>query len=322
MLASVVGPDGTATFRYDGMGRLHKATTAAGDVIYYAHDAFGRRIARIKNGLLDKGWIYANGLSPIAQLNGAGQLEATYVYASRPNIPDFIVERAGASNVTYRVIADHLGTPRRLVRTSDGAVVYALDVDEWGRVVNESGTKSALVPFGFAGGLLDRDTGLVRFGARDYDPETGRWTAKDSILFEGGQRNLYAYVGNDPANFSDSMGLIAGVDDAAFLAGAATATAAAAGALYGWCIAGGCEAVAHDLQQGWQHLVNWADNAREKDLLKHLADVFGVPWKQLSDELHKIKKNAGLKGKSVDIAPDGTVTDPVSGEEIGNICDK
>jgi uncharacterized protein RhaS with RHS repeats len=80
---------------------------------------------------------YANGLSPVAQLNSAGQLEATYVYASRPNIPDFIVERAGASNVTYRVIADHLGTPRRLVRTSDGAVVYALDVDEWGRVVNE-----------------------------------------------------------------------------------------------------------------------------------------------------------------------------------------
>jgi RHS repeat-associated protein len=37
------------------------------------------------------------------------------------------------------------------------------------------------VPFGIAGGLLDRDTGLVRFGARDYDPSIGRWTAKDQL---------------------------------------------------------------------------------------------------------------------------------------------
>jgi RHS repeat-associated protein len=31
------------------------------------------------------------------------------------------------------------------------------------------------------------------FGARDYEPEAGRWTARDPILFEGGQSNLYTY---------------------------------------------------------------------------------------------------------------------------------
>jgi len=36
---------------------------------------------------------------------------------------------------------------------------------------------------------------IVRFGARDYDPETGRWTAKDPIMFAGGDANLYGYVG-------------------------------------------------------------------------------------------------------------------------------
>src|SRR5690606_36494049 len=63
------------------------------------------------------------------------------------------------------------------------------------------------IPFGFAGGIYDRDTGLIRFGMRDYDPETGRWTSKDPILFAGGDTNLYGYVMNDPINFVDPTGL-------------------------------------------------------------------------------------------------------------------
>lgn len=47
----------------------------------------------------------------------------------------------------------------------------------------------------------------MRFGARDYDAETGRWTAKDPILFAGGDTNLYGYVLNDPVNWIDPNGL-------------------------------------------------------------------------------------------------------------------
>lgn len=79
------------------------------------------------------------------------------------------------------------------------------------------------MPFGFAGGLHDRDTGLVRFGARDYDPATGKWTAKDPIDFAGGdlnllsyvdivgkpsiQTNLYLYTSANPINIIDPSGL-------------------------------------------------------------------------------------------------------------------
>jgi RHS repeat-associated protein len=55
--------------------------------------------------------------------------------------------------------------------------------------------------------LYDTDTGLVRFGARDYDAETGRWTAKDPIGFNGGDSNLYGYVMSDPVGFVDPDGL-------------------------------------------------------------------------------------------------------------------
>jgi RHS repeat-associated protein len=58
-----------------------------------------------------------------------------------------------------------------------------------------------------AGGLYDKDTALVRFGARDYDAEMGRWTAKDPIRFAAGDTNLYGYVLQDPVNAIDPLGL-------------------------------------------------------------------------------------------------------------------
>jgi len=77
-----------------------------------------------------------------------------------------------------------------------GAVVQRLDYDEYGKVMTD--TFPGFQPFGFAGGLYVRETGLVRFGAREYDPETGRWTSKDPIGFRGRDTNLYAYAQNDP----------------------------------------------------------------------------------------------------------------------------
>ena len=40
-----------------------------------------------------------------------------------------------------------------------------------------------------------------------YDPTIGRWTAEDPIAFKAGDTNLYRYVGNNPANFTDPSGL-------------------------------------------------------------------------------------------------------------------
>jgi len=64
-------------------------------------------------------------------------------------------------------------------------------------------------PPALAGGCsVDPDTGLVRFGARDYDAYTGRWTAKDPILFDGGDTNLYGYSVFDPINTFDANGML------------------------------------------------------------------------------------------------------------------
>lgn len=55
--------------------------------------------------------------------------------------------------------------------------------------------------------ILGSVNGLMRFDARDYDPHTGRWTAKDPIGFGGGDTNLYGYTWSDPVNFIDQDGL-------------------------------------------------------------------------------------------------------------------
>jgi RHS repeat-associated protein len=100
---------------------------------------------------------------------------------------------------------------------SDGSVVQRTDYDVWGNILTPeylggwpSGEEPP--PFGFAGGLHDRATGLVRFGARDYDPSVGRWTDKDPIRFGGRDTNLYAYAGSEPVNYIDPTGLRVGGD--------------------------------------------------------------------------------------------------------------
>ena len=99
---------------------------------------------------------------------------------------------------------DQLGSPRLVVNIADGTVAQRLEFDAFGVVTLD--TNPGFQPFGFAGGLYDAETGLVRFGARDYDAAVGRWTAKDPTLFAGQQASLYAYSFNDPVNFIDVAG--------------------------------------------------------------------------------------------------------------------
>ncbi len=63
------------------------------------------------------------------------------------------------------------------------------------------------VNINFSGGFYDKDTNLIRFGKRDYNPEQRRWSASDPIGFEGGDLNLYGYVLSDPIQFVDPEGL-------------------------------------------------------------------------------------------------------------------
>jgi RHS repeat-associated protein len=80
-----------------------------------------------------------------------------------------------------------------------------LTYDPYGRVLSDA--SPGFQPFGFAGGVYDSDTGLVHYGVREYDAETGSFLRKDPSGFGGGT-NLYAYAWGDPVNFVDVDGAV------------------------------------------------------------------------------------------------------------------
>jgi RHS repeat-associated protein len=200
-LASRTTPAGTTTYAYDVLGNLRSVTLPGGDTIDYVIDAQSRRIGKRINGSLVQGFLYQDQLNPVAELDGTGQVVSRFVYGTRPHVPDYMVK----GGVVYRLVTDHLGSVRLVVDISTGAIAQRIDYDAFGRVTQDS--NPGFQPFGFAGGIYDTDTGLVRFGARDYDAFTGRWTAKDPILFKGGSSNLYAYALEDPVNWLDPDGM-------------------------------------------------------------------------------------------------------------------
>jgi RHS repeat-associated protein len=190
----------TTTYQYDELGNLLHVGLPDGTSIDYLVDGENHRIAKKVNGVLVEGFLYRNQLQPVAQLDGGGNVVSRFVYAGTSYAPEYLIK--GGS--TYRIIADQVGSPRLVVDVASGQIVQRLDYDEFGNVLRD--TNPGFQPFGFAGGIYDPDTGLVRFGARDYDAQTGRWTSRDPLLFLGGGSNLYAYSLDDPVNNSDPFG--------------------------------------------------------------------------------------------------------------------
>jgi RHS repeat-associated protein len=190
---------GADTFAYDTAGEL-LAATVGGDAVAYAYDGLRRRVARTDAAGTHTYYYGDPALTAeiTASRDPAGVL--TVYYYDRGRLFGFV--RGGA---WYYVATDLVGSPRVVVDAT-GAPVETIEYDAFGKVLADSNPGFDL-PVGFAGGLADRLTGLVRFGFRDYDPAAGRWTARDPMLFDGGATNLYRYAANDPGIVLDPTGL-------------------------------------------------------------------------------------------------------------------
>ncbi len=198
-----VGSEVTS-YEYDVRGNLIKTTLPNGTVLENVIDPSGRIISRKLNGAVVNNLLWESALRPAAMLDATGAVTARFIYATGINVPDYMIQ----DGVTYRLVKDRLGSVRAVVDIATGNVVQKISYDSYGKVVEN--TNPDFQPFGFAGGLYESKTGLVRFGARDYDADAGRWTDKEPLGFSA-EHNFYRYCHNDPVNLVDPTGYAVGI---------------------------------------------------------------------------------------------------------------
>src|SRR5918994_7271705 len=79
-------------------------------------------------------------------LDGSGRITARFIYGTRSNVPEYMLK----GGKTYRIITDHLGSPRIVIDTATGHIVQRTSYDAFGRVTFDD--NPGFQPFGFAGG--------------------------------------------------------------------------------------------------------------------------------------------------------------------------
>ena len=137
LLSKTVG-SAVTQYQYDVLGNSRHVAlpgSTPATAIDYVIDGQNRRIGKKVGGILQQGFLYQDGLKVIAELDGSNAIVSRFVYATHVNVPDYMVK----GGVTYRIITDHLGSPRLVVQvdgTTPGQVVQRMDYDEFGNVIN------------------------------------------------------------------------------------------------------------------------------------------------------------------------------------------
>ena len=184
--------DGVWTYAFDADNKL-KSATKTGYAATLAYDAEGRlRRTTLAGAITDLAY---DGVDLVAEYDGAGTLLRRYVHG--PGVDEPLVWYEGSTTTAKSwLYADHLGS---IIGTA-----------------NSAGTSTAIHSYGPFGepnvttGVRFRYTGqqylgglnLYYYKARFYSPALGRFLQTDPIG-TADDLNLYAYVGNNPVNFSD-----------------------------------------------------------------------------------------------------------------------
>jgi RHS repeat-associated protein len=212
-----------------------------GSTATYGYDAWGRRVRKTVDGVTT-GYLH-DGDDLVLEMDGSGSPVREYAYY--PGVDNPHSMRYGGQ--TYYYATELPGHVAGLVSSSN-QVVNEYRYTPFGELLG--GFEQVPQPLGFTAREQDRESGLVFMRARYYDPQTGRFISEDLIGLAGGI-NPYAYVDNDPINFTDPFGLAAeagrGTNDCTALLQAAGVTAETAKAM---CAAGTLATLTVTAQRG------------------------------------------------------------------------
>lgn len=191
---------GGKSYTWDFENRLTQAIVPGtnGGTTAFKYDPFGRRIQ--KSGPLGtRNYLY-DGARLIEEADGSGNVLAKYAHSTEVDEPLSMLR--GTVNSYY--LNDGIGSITSLSnQTAALSVTYTFD--SFGKLTAATGTITN--PFRYTGREFDTETGIYYYRARYFDPGTGRFVSEDPVRFGGDGPDFYAYVNNDPTDFTDPLGL-------------------------------------------------------------------------------------------------------------------
>jgi RHS repeat-associated protein len=115
-----------------------------------------------------------------------------------------------SSDIDCLYVWDGLGNPVGLL-VDFAANAFSYSYDPYGQqalTAGGGGNGAAQNPYAFKAGTTDRASGLVKFGIRWYEAETGTWTQQDTLdaPLDPSNANRYGFAALDPINNSDPSG--------------------------------------------------------------------------------------------------------------------
>jgi RHS repeat-associated protein len=219
-LLRAVGPDGSVDYTYDENGnrtragawrfaydvedRLSSATDGSTHVVY-GYDGEGRRVSATGPG---RSTVYSwdvNARVPTlaAEFDADGEVLRGYSHGVG-------LQAVTVGDDRLELHADAVGSVTAITGGA-GELLTSTTYEPFGALRSTTAGQAlpADVPIGFAGGYLDPTTGLYHLGARDYDPQTGRFTRIDPIAqaVEDPYVAAYVYANNQPTLLTDPTGL-------------------------------------------------------------------------------------------------------------------
>jgi len=215
---------GTTTYTYDSENKLTRIDFPAGGFVEYVYDGLGRRIEKNVNGTITR---YVYDLEDILfEYDGSNTITARYTHG--PGIDDLIGVEGGGQNYFYHT--DGLGNITQITDSSK-QIVTSYSYDAFGNITSQTGALTN--PYIYTAREYDPESGLHYYRARYYDPKIGRFLQPDlldmamvillrqylpggfigRLLYQHSLKNpllvsnLYPYVGNNPINRNDPVGL-------------------------------------------------------------------------------------------------------------------